>query len=302
MADTSIQIQTVIYKNDISDLERSMASLARAYELYKHDNPETKPFILKYGDASGTRVLNDEDLAHLRGKYKFHFKIDYDFFSCNTGTSRGHNLLAKNCETKYLMIMNPDVIVSPRFFSEILKPFDNPEQNVGLVEARQTPIEHPKEYDMRTGETSWATGACGVLPTAIFHEVNGYDEASFFLYCDDVDLSWRIRMLEKKIIYQPLAVVFHAKRLSAKATWQPTAAEVYYSAVAAMMMANKWSNPKLLNHLVSTFSSSSNETYRKAAREFLEKKKNNKLPKPVDPNHKVATFVGNYYTNHRFSL
>jgi Predicted glycosyltransferases len=302
MGDITIQIQSVLYNNNLSDLERSIASLVRAYELYKYDHPDTIPFILKYGDASNIRIISDGDLKNLREKYKFHLTIEYEFFSCNTGTAKGHNILAKDCTSKYMMIMNPDVIVCPRFFFEILKPYNISELNAGLVEARQVPIEHPKDYNTKTGETSWATTACVVFTTEIFNWLNGFDAASFFMYCDDLDFSWRIRLLGKKIIYQPLALVFHAKRLTAKATWPPTSAEIYYSAIAAMMMARKWSNPKLMNKLVSAFSASRDETYQNAAKEFLQLTSEHKLPEPIDPEHKVATFVGDYYTKHRFVL
>ena len=65
-----------------------------------------------------------------------------------------------------------------------------------------------------------------------------------FLYCDDLDFSWRVRLAGYKIIYMPSAIVYHAKNLSLSGTWQPTSAEIYYSAEAAMLLAYKWSNPE----------------------------------------------------------
>ena len=63
-------------------------------------------------------------------------------------------------------------------------------------------------------------GACG---GAALYRRSGLDEAAavdgavldpeLFMYCEDVDLSWRLRLLGYRIVYAPAAVVYH--RLSA---------------------------------------------------------------------------------------
>ena len=39
-----------------------------------------------------------------------------------------------------------------------------------------------------------------------------------------------------------------------------------------------------------------------AKKKFEELKNANKLPRQLDPKHKVAKFVGDYYSEHRFAL
>ena len=195
--------------------------------------------------------------------------------------------------------MNPDVILAPRFFDEIMKPFRNPK--VGMVEARQVPIEHPKEYDPETGETDWATTACAVFPTSLFHRLNGFDADTFFLYCDDLDFSWRVRLEGFIIIYQPAAMVFHSKHLSVTCGWCPTAAERYYSMEAALFMAYKWSNNERVEMLLNTWKHSSGDT-RRVYQKFMELKESGKLPKQLDPQGKVAMFLGDYYSPNRYTL
>lgn len=226
--------------------------------------------------------------------------IEYLYFDCNTGTAKGHNRLGKKCTSDYMMIMNPDVIVSPHFFIEMMRPFED--TCIGLVEARQTPCEHPKEYNMTTFETTWSTTACVIFPTKIFEEIHGFDSQSFFMYCDDVDFSWRIRLQGYKLFYQPLAPVFHAKQLASDGGWQPTAAERYYSAEAALMLAHKWSNSKLLARLLWDFKRSKNEDLIKAANVFLIRRKEGNLVRPLDKEHKVATFIEGGYAKHRFIM
>ncbi len=295
-------MQTVLYNNSKDTLIRSLDSLKKSLEVSCFYTKEFTNARICYGDASPLRIFSDKEVEKLNHEYGQIFSVHYTYFNCNTGTSKGHNLLAKNCDTDYLILMNPDIIFSPRFLIEAIKPFNNDNLDVGIVEGRQVPIEHPKEYDVRTGETSWSSGACSVIKTELFHKVGGYDEKTFFMYCDDVDLSWRIRLIGKKIIYQPLAPVFHAKRLSNKGQWQATNAEAYYSAEAALLMAYKWSNSKLLSKLIFNFKSSKDENLIKAVNNFEMRKEKKLLPVQLDKEHKVSEFINGNYAEHRFAL
>lgn len=296
----SLQIQSVIYHNPKVDIIRTMDHIYNALAVTKKQGVGIGQVVVYYGDASSQPVFEESEITEMKQKYSDYFDFQYTFFGFNSGTSKGHNLLAAQSSSNYLLLMNPDIIVCPRFFLYMAQPFAQPD--VAMVEARQTPIEHPKAYNLKTGEVDWASGACGIVKTAVFREVGGYDEKNFFLYCDDVDLSWRIRLKGYRLIYQPLAPVFHSKSLSAKGAWEPTQAELYYSAESALLMAHKWSNPKLCKKLLHSLLHSDSEISVKAANAFLAKKEANDLPEPLDPEHKVAKFIKGNYTKHRFTL
>jgi GT2 family glycosyltransferase len=255
-----------------------------------------------YGDASKEPLLADSAVKEIAEKYKNEFSFSYQFFNKNTGTAQGHNRLAAASSSDFIMIMNPDIVVSPRIFLQLLIPFDNNSLKTGIAEARQTPIEHQKSYDIHTGKTSWASTACVLIRRKAFEQVGGFDEKSFFMYCDDVDFSWMVRLLGYDVIYCPDAVVFHDKKLSASGHWIATSAEKYYSAEAALFMAHKWSYPEYLNTLLETFSQSADEDYQRAVSSFLEKKSEGRLPSQVDPKHTVALITAQGYGEYRFSL
>lgn len=118
--------------------------------------------------------------------------------------------MAENTDADIMMIMNPDVILEPTCLCKLMEPLKLKE--VGMVEARQTPLEHAKEYNTKTGETEWASTACTVFKTEVYNKINGFDAETFFLYCDDLDFSWRVRLAGYKIIYMPTAIVYHAKK------------------------------------------------------------------------------------------
>lgn len=299
MEKISIQVQSVLYNNEIDALIKTANNLDNAFRVYKKSNADISDIRLFWGDASPSPLYSDNDILKINENLK-NIKLVYEYFNQNTGSAKGHNIMASKNEYTHVIIMNPDVIVSPKFFVEICKPLSD--CKVGMVEARQTPVEHQKEYDIVSGETEWATTACAIIPMNIFNELNGFDSNTFFLYCDDLDFSWRLRLAGYKIIYNPYAPVYHAKRLSSKGKWKPTSAEVYYSAEAAIMMAYKFSNNKRVDMLLEQYLNSNDENQIKAANEFLNRKEKHKLPKQIDAEHKVAKFIGDYYSKNRFIL
>lgn len=299
MSKKVLQIQSILYHNDKCAIEKAIRHIDNALGVYKKEEGEIS-CVLYYGDASKTPIFSNDDIMKINSKCCNIGKVDSIFFDENTGTAKGHNRLAGSSESEYIMVMNPDVLVNPRFFLEMFAGLKD--ETVGMVEARQTPIEHPKEYDKKTFETSWSTTACVIFRRDIFEKINGFDEQSFFMYCDDVDFSWRIRREGYKLIYRPAAVVYHAKRLSAGGGWKPTNAEIYYSAEAALLMAYKWSQHDLLKKLIFDFRHSKEKVYNDAAREFERRKKTNNLPKPLDSEHKIATFIDGGYAKHRFNM
>lgn len=144
-------------------------------------------------------------------------------------------------DTEYIMIMNPDIVVGPRTLLNLLAPFQGEQgSKVAMTEARQTPVEHPKAYDPKTLETAWASTACTIIRRKCFDEVQGFDAETFFMYCDDLDFSWRLRLNGYKLIYCPDAVVFHDKSIDHHGRWQTTKAERRFSAEASILLAHKW--------------------------------------------------------------
>ena len=298
--ESTLQIQSVIYNNEKESLCRALKAIRNAVNVDRRYGKVLGKVIVCYGDASPEPVFSVDEIARMKAEFDDTFEFKYRFFDENTGSAKGHNLMGAECDSEYMLIMNPDVVLSSNIFEQLMKPFRTDEK-VGMVEARQTPIEHSKEYDVETGETDWATTACAVFPKSLFDKLKGFDNETFFLYCDDLDFSWRIRLEGYKIIYQPKAVCFHAKRLSTGGKWQPTNAEKYYSAESAVFMAYKWSNDKRVEYLLDMFAKGG-EVERKVVAEFEKRKSEGRLPEQLDKEQKVAKFIGDYFTEHRFYL
>lgn len=286
-----VQVQAVLYKSKFDSIARSISSLSNS-ALHTGFSIE-----FAYGDASEKPCLTDKELNSLRALTPF--RVSYTYFGENTGYGKGQNLLARDSRSDFLLAINPDILVEASFFYQLIYPFDN-QRNIGIVEARQTPLEHPKAYDCETGETSWCSGACMLVPTDLFLRLGGFDFKSFWMYCEDVDFSWRVKIAGKKLIYRPQAPVFHPKRLTKNGDWIPTKTEIYQSALAGLMMAYKWSNNKRLNQLINLFKNSTDPSQREALNAFNSMKDNGNLPTRIKASRNIATFSddGDYSDRH----
>lgn len=77
-----------------------------------------------------------------------------------------------------------------------------------LIEALQFPEEHPKVFDEVTFQTPWASGCCLQIPRIVYEKTGGFDE-HFFMYCEDIDLSWRARCAGFLVLSCPFALYYH---------------------------------------------------------------------------------------------
>jgi GT2 family glycosyltransferase/SAM-dependent methyltransferase len=129
----------------------------------------------------------------------------------NVGFGRGHNILMREAfaaGADLYVAMNPDGALHPAAIERVARVYAA-QAGRAMIELIQFPAEHPKEYDPVTGETAWSSGACLAIPRTVFDATGGFDDA-FFMYCEDVDLSWRVRAAGMKVMIAPHALFLHA--------------------------------------------------------------------------------------------
>lgn len=293
----SLAVQSVLYGNAPHDVERAGIALAHSVRLAQADGL-IGDWVLLLGDCSPEPVFpGGPPTTLVAAVNSVGGTVELTKFGANLGSAAGHNALAQGAQTELMLILNPDAQVAPDTISELARAL---QADVGIVEARQVPLEHPKTFEPGTGITSWASTACALTPRRAFDQVGGFDAATFFLYCDDVDYSWRLRLAGYSVRYVPSAPVFHDKRLTLTGDWPASAAEIYYSAEAALMMAHKYSRPDLVRSILARYRKQKTEPVLKAVAEYERRRAEGTLPTPIDPAHKVSSFVKDNYAIHRF--
>ena len=128
--------------------------------------------------------------------------------SRNVGFGAAHNRAIAEGDARFVLILNPDTQLQANCLARLLLTAETDDPRIAAWEPRQIPYEHPKKYDPVTMTTTWCSAAALLMRRSAFEEVGGFD-ARFFLYCEDVDLSWRLRRKEWRLRYVPSACVRH---------------------------------------------------------------------------------------------
>lgn len=125
----------------------------------------------------------------------------------NLGFTGGNNAALRLQRAPYALLLNPDTRMRPDCVQRLVARAQR-EPKAGVVEPRQEPHEHPKPFDPATGETSWCSLGCALLSREALRAAGLLDDL-FFLYCEDVDLSWRMRLAGFRCLYEPDAAYEH---------------------------------------------------------------------------------------------
>jgi N-acetylglucosaminyl-diphospho-decaprenol L-rhamnosyltransferase len=223
----------VVSYNSADTLRACVAPLAAlehvAVTVVDNDSPE---------ESLG--VIADLDVLAVRSGRNGGFS-----FGCNLGASKG--------QAPYVLLVNPDAVLSREDLDRMVAVLDD-EPGVGLVGPRlidgdgslmpsirrfprvlstwsQALYLHRvlprarwtdeinrrfEEYE-QVGYPEWVSGACMLIRRSVLDEIGGMDEG-FFLYCEDTDLCARIRERGYAIRYEPSAVAHHQGGASAPRT------------------------------------------------------------------------------------
>jgi N-acetylglucosaminyl-diphospho-decaprenol L-rhamnosyltransferase len=193
-----VRLGVVLYQNGEAELER----LTRSIEANR-TGPGAPTFEVAWLDNSPGPALHHV-LARLDVEPGYHHA------GKNLGFGAGHNVLMREAferGAEYYICVNPDAVLHPACLQELVRVADH-QPVPGLVEALQFPDEHPKPYDLHTHVTSWCSGCVLLISRAVHRRVGGFDER-FFMYCEDVDLSWRARAAGFSTVVAPRALVHH---------------------------------------------------------------------------------------------
>ena len=241
-----LRIQMVLYKNSVGQLRRAIESLIISSQVISRD------FQLLLGSNSCNKVINQGYIKLVRN-FAREIDIKLHISEENIGHGAMHNLLFSKYqdESELLLIINPDGIIGPSSLAKMINRVTT--GNIGAVEPRQLPFDHPKIFELGTGETTWLSGACILMRADVFRDIGGFDER-FFLHCDDVDLSWRIRNEGFKLIHATEAIYFHDKLVAENGHPELSESESFYGPLGALLLAHKYSLNRALTLMIKDLS------------------------------------------------
>ncbi len=221
-ARTKVTVGIVTYNNPPEQMRRVVGSALTA--LARAGLTATgRIAILDNGAATAGAVVSDPAISYLPAVG-------------NVGFGAGHNRLMQDAfaaGADIYIATNPDGLLEPEAIGALVQMMAA-YNGRALIEALQFPDEHPKVYDPYTLETPWVSGACLAISRAAYDVLGGFDE-TFFMYGEDVDMSWRARAHGLALRVCPRALFLHGVTNRAH---NPAVLKMVYESMA--ILGTKW--------------------------------------------------------------
>jgi GT2 family glycosyltransferase len=152
----------------------------------------------------------------------------------NIGFGAACNLAARETDADVLVFLNPDTVARPGAVAALAQTLED--GSIGIAQARLrlfdapellnssgnivhvTGLAWPGGYRDPAGmvrelrDIGYASGAAFAIRADVFREVGGFTER-LFLYQEDLELSWRVRLRGLRVVVTPDADVLHAYEL-----------------------------------------------------------------------------------------
>ena len=150
----------------------------------------------------------------------------------NLGFTGGNNLGAQKAVGKYLLFLNNDIRVDKNFLLPLVEALEK-DESIGIAQSKILLWDRPETIDsvgcyftflgafwheaygekdkgkyVRQREIFGATGAALFISKTLFQKIGGFDE-TYFIYFEDVDLSWRVWRRGRRVVLVPQSMVYH---------------------------------------------------------------------------------------------
>jgi len=206
------------------------AFLERFLPVVKAHTPDWMPLVVADNGSA------DDSVAYLR---EFHADVTIIELHKNLGFAGGYNAALGQLQAAYYVLLNSDIEVTPGWTEAVIQLMED-DHNVaacqpkilsyhkrsffeyagasgGFLDKYGYPFcrgrlfnsleQDQGQYD-DTREVFWATGACLFVRADAFRAVGGFDD-HFFAHMEEIDLCWRLRNANYKIMVCPTSAVYH---------------------------------------------------------------------------------------------
>jgi len=199
------------------------------------------PSVIECSDGNDVLVIDngslDDSIHYISLKFP---TVKLIQLKENVGFAQGYNDGLERIKGKYehYLLLNSDVEVSPGYLSPLLSRIAEPTiaavqpkilSNVnktrfehagasgGFIDKRGFPFCRGRIFDECETDNGqyneampvfWASGACLLIKSSLFHEVNGFD-GKFFAHMEEIDLCWRLQHQGHQIWVEPSSTVYH---------------------------------------------------------------------------------------------
>ena len=198
------------------------------------------PSVIKYSNNADIYVADnqstDNSVAYLKASYP---DIKLIINPSNGGFATGYNQALKQVKADIYVLLNSDIEVTENWLESCINllksdariaavqpkilsfhdktKFEHAGAAGGFIDKAYYPFCRGRIFDLveedkgqydNDKEVFWATGACLFIKADLYHEMGGLDD-DFFAHMEEIDLCWRLKKFNYKIMYSGASKVHH---------------------------------------------------------------------------------------------
>jgi len=175
----------------------------------------------------------DKSLEYVKKAFGSENRLHFVENRASLGPAVGRNRGAKLAKGKYLIFLDNDTQVEKNFIGELTKVLES-DNSIGSGQAKLLRMGTDNLYDCAgdylgplgfliersrgakdTGQFDYianilsAKSAASIIRKELFDRIGGFDE-DYYMYLEETDLSWRVWLSGFRVVFIPLAKVYHA--------------------------------------------------------------------------------------------
>lgn len=206
----------------------------------KHHLEKFLPSVVQHSSEYNLIVADnastDDSVPFLKAHYP---GIQVIVNATNGGFAQGYNEALRHVDAEYYVLLNSDVEVTESWVKPMLAlleqhpniagcqpkicaysdrtKFEHAGAAGGFLDRNYYPFCRGRIFDQTeidtgqyddTHEVFWATGACMMIRSDLFHRVGGFD-TTFFAHMEEIDLCWRLKRLGYSFYAVGTSKVYH---------------------------------------------------------------------------------------------
>jgi hypothetical protein len=198
------------------------------------------PSVIQHSPQAEVIVADNGSTDESQSVLRTHFPtVRVIALEQNFGFCGGYNRALKSVDAEIVVLLNSDVEVTPGWLDGPLKLLQK-DSSIAAVQPRILSYRdrHKFEYAGAAGgfidtlgypfcrgrlfdhleedrgqynderQIFWASGACLIIRSSVFHQFGGFDE-DFFAHMEEIDLCWKINRSNQKVFYCGKSIVYH---------------------------------------------------------------------------------------------
>ncbi len=178
----------------------------------------------------------DESIAYVKEFFPAVIIIEN---TLNGGYAKGYNDALQSIEADIYCLINSDVSVTKNWLPPVLEVFEK-EKNTAIIQPKILDFKDQNKFEYAGAgggfidlygypycrgrvfnnleedtnqfnditEIFWASGACFFIRSAVYHQLNGFDE-DYFAHQEEIDLCWRTQNIGHAVKYVGTSTVYH---------------------------------------------------------------------------------------------